>query len=295
MPGEQNEQEMSMEEILASIRKIIATDDDMESQEGKPAASANVAPPAPAETGAPVKLETALPVDQDVPSPPAPAIPATSTPVETETSPVVAALEEDDFLELTEEVHNDGSVRDVKAMHQGGAPLSQPMPVPSTNEGLMTGLSSIMDEAAGKEVLERETEGDHDIEEAALALEKERTRHDVEEAFGQERHREAHPHFQHEGERHEETEIREAMTEKLENDIISGEAAMVASSSLKGLKETIERKVREDEAARAITIDSLVTEAIKPMLKEWLDANLPSLVEKIVEKEIQRFVEKSMG
>ena len=36
------------------------------------------------------------------------------------------------------------------------------------------------------------------------------------------------------------------------------------------------------------TLDDVVRELLKPMLKEWLDANLPQLVEAEVAKEIDR-------
>ncbi len=36
------------------------------------------------------------------------------------------------------------------------------------------------------------------------------------------------------------------------------------------------------------TVEDLVIEALKPMLKEWLDGNLPSLVRTMVEREIRR-------
>lgn len=36
------------------------------------------------------------------------------------------------------------------------------------------------------------------------------------------------------------------------------------------------------------TVEDLVLEALKPMLKEWLDGNLPSMVRTLVEREIRR-------
>ena len=36
------------------------------------------------------------------------------------------------------------------------------------------------------------------------------------------------------------------------------------------------------------TIEGLVRELLKPMIKEWLDANLPAIVEEKVEAEVQR-------
>ncbi len=41
-----------------------------------------------------------------------------------------------------------------------------------------------------------------------------------------------------------------------------------------------------------ITIEQLIKELLRPMLKEWLDANLQDVVERMVEKEIQRVGEK---
>lgn len=38
----------------------------------------------------------------------------------------------------------------------------------------------------------------------------------------------------------------------------------------------------------SVTIESMVRDMLRPMLKEWLDENLPSVVERMVEKEIAR-------
>lgn len=36
------------------------------------------------------------------------------------------------------------------------------------------------------------------------------------------------------------------------------------------------------------TVEDLVMESLKPMLKSWLDANLPTIVERIVEREVRK-------
>jgi cell pole-organizing protein PopZ len=41
-------------------------------------------------------------------------------------------------------------------------------------------------------------------------------------------------------------------------------------------------------SANARTLDDLVTDMLRPMLKNWLDDNLPSLVERLVRAEIER-------
>ena len=37
-----------------------------------------------------------------------------------------------------------------------------------------------------------------------------------------------------------------------------------------------------------MTIEAMIREMLRPMLKDWLDENLPALVERTVEKEIAR-------
>ena len=44
-----------------------------------------------------------------------------------------------------------------------------------------------------------------------------------------------------------------------------------------------------------LTVEDLVIESLKPMLKEWLDANLPQIVERKVQREIERIARQSLG
>lgn len=45
-----------------------------------------------------------------------------------------------------------------------------------------------------------------------------------------------------------------------------------------------------DPAAEAGTLDGLVRDMLRPLLREWLDAHLPDLVERIVAREVARLV-----
>jgi len=60
------------------------------------------------------------------------------------------------------------------------------------------------------------------------------------------------------------------------------EASRSALASLAGL--------RIDPHAGQDTLDGLVREMLRPMLKEWLDANLPELVERVVTREVARVI-----
>ena len=45
---------------------------------------------------------------------------------------------------------------------------------------------------------------------------------------------------------------------------------------------------QNEDGGSATTIEGLMRELLRPMLKEWLDANLPAIVERKVEEEVQR-------
>jgi uncharacterized protein len=46
--------------------------------------------------------------------------------------------------------------------------------------------------------------------------------------------------------------------------------------------------VVKPEVSGADTLEGMVREMLKPMLRDWLDANLPRLVEEMVAREISR-------
>jgi cell pole-organizing protein PopZ len=44
----------------------------------------------------------------------------------------------------------------------------------------------------------------------------------------------------------------------------------------------------------AATVEEIVRELLRPMLREWLDANLPTLVERLVNEEIKRIAREAL-
>ncbi|MGN6820841.1 MAG: DUF2497 domain-containing protein [Sphingomonas sp.] len=66
--------------------------------------------------------------------------------------------------------------------------------------------------------------------------------------------------------------------------ILSDEAAEASRARLASLS----RLVVKPEVAGSDTLEGMVREMLKPMLRDWLDANLPDLVETMVAKEIAR-------
>ena len=52
--------------------------------------------------------------------------------------------------------------------------------------------------------------------------------------------------------------------------------------------EALSRLIVKPETPGSDTLEALVRELLRPMLREWLDANLPQIVEAMVAREISR-------
>lgn len=76
-------------------------------------------------------------------------------------------------------------------------------------------------------------------------------------------------------------------------DLVDANTASAARRSLSALSAAVESPETAPVLPPALpsssrTIDDMVLEALRPMLKQWLDSNLPPLVEAMVAKEIAR-------
>lgn len=216
--------EPTMEEILASIRRIIA--DDEPAAEAKPAASAPKAAAAAAKPASapppPVAEEPAAELGQDdidamLASFDSPAVPAKEEPK--------AAAKDEDVLDLTKPV--------AKAETAGDVDFREPDAVKAEPE-------PEMDAWAAAEAMEEEEAAPppKPISTAGLAR-------DVGEV------------------------------------LLAPEAGDAVASAFSSLAHTI-------LSQNARTLDDLVQEMLRPMLKSWLDDNLPTIVERLVRSEIER-------
>ena len=201
-------QEPSMEEILASIRRIIADDD------SKPAPR-----PEPPKTAAPQPVPPPPPRPAASPPPPAAneidALIASSEP-EPEPEPEEPAPAPD-ILDLTESMASSSTPAESPAFRtidaQPDIVFADPSPEPEPDEG--------------------------DYERPA------------------------------------------ASPFSINERLLSGEAAAAVDSAFSSLAQTV-------LVQNARTLEDLVREMLRPMLKSWLDDNLPGLVERLVRAEIER-------
>ncbi len=79
--------------------------------------------------------------------------------------------------------------------------------------------------------------------------------------------------------------------------MISDEAAAKATAAFAELARATEPEPPEVAELRfgdsGRTVEDLVMDLIRPMLREWLDANLPPLVERLVQREIRNLARRA--
>ena len=86
--------------------------------------------------------------------------------------------------------------------------------------------------------------------------------------------------------------IKETAEHKLDEEMLLAEpTVMAATESLSHLRDiAAERQLNLGNGA--LTIEAIVRETIKPYLKEWLDTNLPEIVERVVRKEVAHIMDR---
>jgi cell pole-organizing protein PopZ len=79
-----------------------------------------------------------------------------------------------------------------------------------------------------------------------------------------------------------------------ETPIASTETMAAASKSVGDLKKALSERQAQVYKAHAISLEEIVREEVRPMLKGWLDSHLPAIVERLVRTEIERVVAREM-
>ena len=75
--------------------------------------------------------------------------------------------------------------------------------------------------------------------------------------------------------------------------LVGDAASNAAVSSIGSLIRSISSERQIAIGRPGLTLEDLVREELRPLLKSWLDSNLPSLVDRIVRAEIQRVIERT--
>jgi cell pole-organizing protein PopZ len=75
--------------------------------------------------------------------------------------------------------------------------------------------------------------------------------------------------------------------------LASAETMTAAASSVTNLVRALTSDRSTQVHSGGPTIADLVREELRPMLKSWLDSNLPPLVERLVRSEIERVISRA--
>ncbi len=79
---------------------------------------------------------------------------------------------------------------------------------------------------------------------------------------------------------------------KVENE---SEESLMSTHSLLKIKDTmtkLEKATSDGNTMGRLTLEDLVVLSLKPLLREWLDENLPTIVERMVAEQIARIIQK---
>ena len=218
---DQTAQEPTMEEILASIRRIISEDD----------APAETAPAAAAPAESESETETETEAEPQAGPAPEPAEAEAASPVETEEAPPEPepAAAEEDVLELTDtyEAPAAESIGDLDV--SPAAEDVDPFPVEAVSESVFAAVP------------------EHPADTTSI---------DAPKSY---------------------------------DTLVGDSAAASAASAFAGLASSLKKsEPMETSTPAGPTLDELARSLLRPMLKEWLDANLPGIVEAQVRKEVER-------
>ncbi len=77
-------------------------------------------------------------------------------------------------------------------------------------------------------------------------------------------------------------------------DLVAPEAAAAAASSVGSLMRTLAAGRATQVWSGGPTLEDMVRAELRPLLKDWLDTNLPPLVERLVRAEIERVVNRAV-
>lgn len=277
-PEAQNEP--TMEEILASIRRIISED---EPAAGKPAETVPPATP--------------------------PAAPKAAAKPAPERAGEPAARGADNILELTRMVTDDGSIVDLANQPAGDEAAADEAAAEEAaadeaevDEDAVAEPSEAAEEPAAEEPAAEEA-----VEEPAGAEEETAAEEPAAEAPVEEEPADEEPSggdlLRPHEEAEAEAEVDEPPAEPARvpatagegSEFVSAVTAAAATASLAAVTKAAMANRQGDTIAigGGRTLEELVRESLAPELKGWLDANLPDLVERIVREEIRKMIRRA--
>ena len=242
--------EPSMEEILASIRRIIADDEAKPPPGAEKPAAAVAAPPAPVRSEKPAAPAPSAPAARpplgDVPPLRIPAAAKPVAPVPPPAPPPTATNSQDDIDALLNGLDEQTTEEEVRP------------PQPDGEVFELTDDMAVSDVAPPQPSFQKvEPEDDLEFTESVASKSMQRPpSYDAQPA--------------------------------LEASVSAPKPPMLSATTVSAVESAFNTLAHTVLSNNARTLEDLVKEMLRPMLKSWLDDNLPGLVERIVKAEIER-------
>jgi hypothetical protein len=239
-----------MEEILSSIRRIVADEEADEAGDETKLAPSQDAKRSPAENG----LTTEAPEDD----------------------------ESEDVLELTKVVRDSGEVVDLKT--ESAVSASEDIAVAAAEEAVVDAAEEAAFSAVAEEVkVEQPEPPAAELDEIELAPLEDQADEVGAETQGQALHAIE--------EDKSVVETKHAGAEELVSTGAATTAIGAFSKVSKAFQPTPPEASIADGSGR--TVEQFIEDMIRPMLKDWLDRNMPPMVEKLVQQELQKIARRA--
>ena len=84
-----------------------------------------------------------------------------------------------------------------------------------------------------------------------------------------------------------------AMPAQALDSLISPTTASASASAFAKLTKAVATDERKTEIVAGITVEQLLVDLLTPMLRDWLDKNLPEVVERVVEQEVKKLARRA--
>ena len=84
-----------------------------------------------------------------------------------------------------------------------------------------------------------------------------------------------------------------AMSIQTSEPLISSNAAAASTNAFARLAKAAAPEEKRSAGIQGITVDQLVVDLLTPMLRDWLDQNLPGIVERVVEQEVKKLARRA--
>ena len=84
-----------------------------------------------------------------------------------------------------------------------------------------------------------------------------------------------------------------AMSAQAVDSLISPTTASASANAFAKLTKAVATDERKTEIVAGITVEQLLVDLLTPMLRDWLDKNLPEVVERVVEQEVKKLARRA--